>query len=376
MERRLLKGLDWRLLGVVLVLGLLGLLAVASATQFQRERPETWGFVLRQAAWLALGVGVMAASLAFDYHLLARWTRPLYALNLLLLLAVRLFGREALGARRWLQVGPLDLQPSELAKILLIVTLAAHLAAREGKMERWRDLLLSLLHVLPPVLLVLSQPDLGTSLVFVAILAGMLYVAGVPGRRLAGIGLAGLGAAVAAVVAHFRWGLWLPLRDYQLKRLIVFVDPESDPLGAGYHILQSKIAIGSGRLTGQGFFTGTQNRLSYLPEQHTDFIFAVIGEEWGFLGGALVILLFLLLLERGLRTLALARDLFGALLAAGAVSMIAFQVLVNVGMTMGVMPVTGIPLPFVSYGGSSMITNSLAVGLLLNVHLRRRKILF
>lgn len=376
MERRLLKNVDWRLVGLVLVLGLLGVLAVASATQFQRGRPETWGYAARQATWLAIGLGVLAASLAFDYHLLARWARPLYALNLLLLLAVRLAGREALGAQRWLQIGPIDLQPSEFAKVLLIVTLASQLSRQEGRMPRWRDLVLPALHALPPMLLVLSQPDLGTSLVFLAILAGMLYVGGVPGVRLAALGLGGLGAAVAAIAAHFRWGLWLPLRDYQLKRLIVFVDPESDPLGAGYHILQSKIAIGSGGLTGHGLFAGTQNQLNYLPEQHTDFIFAVIGEEWGFLGGALVILLYLLIVERGIRTVAQARDQLGALLAAGVVAMLAFQVLINIGMTMGVMPVTGIPLPFLSYGGSSLIANSVALGILLNVHLRRRKILF
>ncbi len=376
MERRLLKSLDWGLIGLVFTLGLLGLLAVASATQFRADDPETWSYATRQTVWFAVGLVILALSLTVDYHVLARWARPMYAVNLALLAAVRLFGSEALGAQRWIKLGPVEIQPSEFAKVLLIITLAAHLAAKEGRMTHWRDLGLPLLHVLPPMLLVLSQPDLGTSLVFVAILGGMLYISGVPGPRLAGIGAAGLAAVVAALIGHFRWGLRLPLEDYQLKRLIVFLNPESDPLGAGYHILQSKIAIGSGGLTGQGLFSGTQNQLNYLPEQHTDFIFAVIAEEWGFLGGLLVILLFFLILQRILRTVAEARDLFGSLLAAGIAAMFAFHLLVNIGMTMGIMPVTGIPLPFVSYGGSSMITNALAVGILLNVNLRRRKILF
>lgn len=376
MERRLLKSLDWGLIGLLFTLCLLGLLAVASATQFRVDDRETWGFALRQAVWLAIGLGAIALSLTIDYHGLARWARPIYAVNLMLLLAVRLFGSEALGAQRWLRLGPVEIQPSEFAKVLLIITLASLLASRQGRMSRWRDLGIPVLHVLPPMLLVLSQPDLGTSLVFVALLGGMLYVAGVPGLRLAAIGLGGLAAVVAAIVAHFRWGLWLPLRDYQLNRLIVFLDPESDPLGAGYHILQSKIAIGSGGLVGQGFFAGTQNQLNYLPEQHTDFIFDVIAEEWGFLGGIFVLLLFFLLLQRALRTAAEARDLFGALLAAGIATLFAFHLLVNIGMTMGIMPVTGVPLPFISYGGSAMITNLTAAGILLNVHLRRRKILF
>lgn len=376
MERRLLKNLDWMLIGLLIVLCLLGLLSVASATQFRLDDRTTWEYAVRQATWLVIALIMMVLSLTVDYRVFSRWTRSLYLFNVGLLIAVRLFGREALGAQRWLSLGPIDLQPSELAKLLLILTLAAHLSRKDGKVTEWRDLVLPVLHVAPLIVLVLTQPDLGTSLVFIAILGGMLYMAGVPGPRLAGIGLTGLAAGIGYIVAHLRWGLPLPLKEYQIQRLIVFANPESDPLGAGYHILQSKIAIGSGRFAGQGLFSGTQNQLNYLPEQHTDFIFAVIGEEWGLVGGLLMLTLFLLILQRGLHAAAEARDLYGSLLASGVVSMLGFHLLVNVGMTMGIMPVTGVPLPFVSYGGSSLLTNALAMGLLLNVYMRRHKILF
>lgn len=376
MEKRLLKNLDWTLLGAVVLLVALGLTMVASATQFKPADASTWGYVVRQAVWFGIGLAAMTVVVAVDYHVLARWTRGFYIVNLLGLLAVRLVGKETLGAARWIQVGPVVIQPSEFAKLLIIITLAAYLARREGDMRDWRDLVMPALHILPPMALILAQPDLGTSLVLVAILYGMLYVGGVPGARLAGLGLGGLALAVGYIIAHFQLGVPVPLKEYQLKRLIVFVNPESDPLGAGYHILQSETAVGSGRLLGRGLFAGTQNQLNYLPEQHTDFIFSVIGEELGFLGGVLVLGLFFVVLWRGLEAAAKARDLFGSLLAAGVVSMLGFHVLVNIGMTIGVMPVTGVPLPFISYGGSSLLTNSLAVGLLLNIYMRRQKILF
>lgn len=376
MERRLLKNLDWSLLIAFLALVGVGLMAVASATQVRLEDRSTWDFVVKQVTWLVLALPVLALVVALDYHLLARWSRALYVLNLLLLVAVKALGREALGAERWIQLGPVIIQPSEFAKILIIITLATHLARHEGKITSWGDLALPGLHILPPMLLVLLQPDLGTSLAFLAILWGMLYVAGAPGIRLLSLGILGLGLAIGVIAAHFQWGVPIPLKDYQLKRLTVFLDPQSDPLGAGYHILQSEIAIGSGGLTGEGLFGGSQNQLNYLPEQHTDFIFSVIGEELGFVGGVSVLVLFFFLLSRGLLAVGRARDLFGSLLAGGVVSLIGFHVLVNVGMTMGMMPVTGVPLPFISYGGSSLLTNTVAVGILLNVYMRRQKILF
>lgn len=376
MERKLLKNFDWILLGLMIVLAAIGLIAVATATGFRSDSPSTWNYFIKQVSWLAVGLTVLLVVLTVNYHVLFRWWHVLYVVNLGLLLAVRFFGREALGAQRWLQLGPVDIQPSELAKLIVIITLATQLARREGKARSWSDLGLALVHIAPPMLLVLLQPDLGTSMVFLAIMAGILYVAGFSGAKLVGLALAGLVAAVAYVAAHLKWGVPLPLESYQLKRLTVFLNPESEPLDAGYHIIQSKIAIGSGKITGQGLFNGQQNQLNYLPEQHTDFIFSVIGEEMGFVGGVIVLGLFLLILRRGLRVIAQARDIHGSLLGAGVVSMLAFHVLVNVGMTMGMLPVTGVPLPFVSYGGSSLLTNSIAIGLLLNIHMRRKKILF
>lgn len=376
MERRLLKNFDWVFLILVFCLVLIGLAAVASATQFRLSDRETWLFVKKQLLWFAVAILALVFTVVIDYHWLIRWARIFYVVNIILLLAVKFFGRQALGAQRWLQIGPMDIQPSEFAKLFMIITLAAYLSRYEGQMKDWKSMIFPAVHVLVPMGLILLQPDLGTAMVFVAILWGMYYAAGVPGVRLAAIGLTGIVAMVGYIMAHFKWGLPMPLKKYQLMRLVVFVNPESDPLGAGYHILQSQIAIGSGRFAGKGLFGGTQNQLNYLPEQHTDFIFSVIGEEAGFIGGAILLLLFFLLIARGLKVIGHARDLEGSLLAAGVVSMLAFHIFINIGMTIGVMPVTGVPLPFISYGGSSLLTNMVAMGLILNVNMRRQKILF
>ncbi len=375
-ERRLFKNFDWILLVLVLLVMLVGLFTVSSATQFELVDRSSWGFVQKQAMWMAVALLAMVVAIVVDYHVLIRWSRVFYVLTIGLLIAVQLFGREALGAQRWLQIGPIDMQPSEFAKLFLIIFLAAYLPRYSGSMKDWKTMLMPALLILVPMGLVVIQPDLGTTMVFVAILWGMFYVAGVPGGRLVALATVGLTIAVGYIIGHLRWGLPLPLKRYQLMRLIVFTNPEIDPLGAGYHILQSEIAIGSGRLMGKGIFGGAQNRLDYLPEQHTDFIFSVIGEEGGFIGGVTLLVLFFLMLSRGLQVVGHARDLEGSLLVAGILSMITFHIFVNIGMTIGLMPVTGVPLPFISYGGSSLITNAVAMGIILNVYMRRQKILF
>ncbi|MCR4398120.1 MAG: rod shape-determining protein RodA [Firmicutes bacterium] len=373
-ERRWKRDIDWALIGAVLALALLSLLTIASATQALSS--GDFSFVQRQALFVGLGIVAAAVAVTVDYSDLLKFSRFIYVGNLCLLASVLAWGRSSLGAQRWLELGPIALQPSELSKIGVVITLAAALVRREEEEKGWMTIVSGMLHVAPLTILVLKQPDLGTSLVFLAIAFGMFFVAGVPTRHLVlSLGL-GLGGAVGATVAHFRWGLPLPLKDYQLKRLLVFVNPGLDPLGAGYHIRQSMIAVGSGKLFGKGLFAGTQNQLRFLPFRHTDFIFSVVGEELGFAGSMVVLLLFAFIIWRGLRIAAAARDAFGALIAAGVVSMLAFNILVNVGMTVGVMPVTGIPLPFMSYGGSSLLTNMVGVGLMLNVHLRRHRILF
>lgn len=293
-----------------------------------------------------------------------------------MLASVLVLGQEAMGAQRWIQLGPFSFQPSEFAKIMLIVTFAGYLSSREGKLYRFRDLLPCFCYVGVPMLLVLVQPDLGTSLVFIAIMFGMLYAAGARPALLAGIMGSGIAVVVGSVWAHLKFGTWIPLHDYQLNRLTIFLDPWKDFQGAGYHMIQSQIAIGSSGLTGKGLLRGSQSIGQFLPIPESDFIFSVLSEQFGFLGAVFLLSLYFVLLYRVLKVSGDARDTFGMLLVVGVASMFGFHILVNVGMTMGIMPVTGLPLPLFSYGGSNMIVNLLALGLVLNVCMRREKILF
>ncbi len=297
-------------------------------------------------------------------------------------------GKAPTGAQSWIALGGFRLQPSELAKISLILTLSSFVSQRMNALRSFGLILQSLLVLALPVLLVLAQPDFGTALVMIAIWFGTLALAGARARH--------LGLVFACGVALFA-GMWnldrLPLerarpaavgrvlqkvalKDYQKRRLTSFLDPSADPLGTGYHIIQSKIGIGSGQLLGRGLFRGTQSRLRFLPERHTDFIFSVIGEELGLAGCTGVLLVFFFLFWRGLRVALRARDPLGSLLAAGAVTMLIFHAIVNIGMAVNIMPITGIPLPFVSYGGSNLVVSFIAFGLIENVHMRREKFVF
>lgn len=367
LNRRLLRNLDVTLIGVTLLLLVVSLVIIGSATHINTPSDDRYWYVQRQGLFALMNVFLIAGLLNFDYRTLGRFAQPLYLFNLAMLLAVMFVGQSALGAQRWIQVGPISLQPSEFSKLIMIVSLAKLLEGRTGKLRSFRDILPVFLYVGIPFLLVMKQPDLGTSLVFLAILFGMIFIAGISTRHLMAI----FGAALA-----FMPIFWHFLKDYQKKRLTVFLDPNVDPLGSGYHIIQSKIAIGSGMFLGKGLFGGTQSQLNFLPENHTDFIFAVIGEELGFVGAVVLLLLYFVLLYRGVKIAGEARDNFGSLLATGVTSMLAFHVLVNVGMTAGIMPVTGIPLPFMSYGVSALTTNLLSIGLLLNIYMRRQKIMF
>lgn len=361
---RRLRYLDWIFLGCTLALVVLGTVVVASATSSPHQ---PLGLLRPRLAHMTVGLLALAALAALPYHSLGQVWKALYAANLALLALTDLVGRTALGAQRWLTLGPVSLQPSELSKLALIVTLAWTLSQRREPFHRPTDLLPYLLHAVPPFVLVFLQPDLGTSLVFVAIVLGMLWAAGVPRRHLGGLVATGL------LATPFLWPL---LKPYQRTRLVVFLHPDLDPLGAGYNLIQSKIAIGSGGLWGKGLFAGTQNTLQFLPMQHTDFVFAVIGEELGFAGTVAVLALFWAWCVRGLQVAAAARDDFGRYLCVGVVSMVAFHTLVNVGMAVGLAPATGIPLPFISYGGTSLLVNLAGAGLVLGVGLRRPKILF
>jgi rod shape determining protein RodA len=367
LSHRLLRNLDYTVIIVTLLLLVVSLVIIGSATHINTPGEDRYWYVQRQGLFAVVNFLIVFFMLHFDYRSLGKYANILYGINLVMLLAVMVVGQSALGAQRWIQIGPINLQPSEFSKLIMIISLAHILDKRVDKLKSFKDIIPIFIFVGVPFLLVLKQPDLGTSLVFLAILFGMLFIAGINTRHL--MIIFGAGMALAPIFWHF-------LKDYQKKRLTVFLDPSVDPLGSGYHIIQSKIAIGSGMLFGKGLFAGTQSQLNFLPENHTDFIFAVIGEELGFIGAVLILLLYFILLYRGVKIAGAARDNFGTLLATGITSMLTFHVLVNVGMTAGIMPVTGIPLPLMSYGVSSLTTNMVSIGILLNIYMRRQKILF
>ena len=364
--KRFLKRLDYPLLFATLAIILYSLITISSATHINNAEAESLTFVKRQGLFALVNIGLAAFFLQFDYRGIQQYGQKLYIFNLVMLVAVMAFGTTALGAQRWLALGPIMIQPSEFSKLIVIICMAALLESRFGTLNSLRDLVPIALYIGVPFVLVLKQPDLGTSLVFMAIFFGMVIACGIRWRIVLGIIFAG--------IASFPI-LWnYVLKEYQKTRLYVFIDPNIDPLGSGYHIIQSKIAIGSGMLFGKGIFQGTQSQLNFLPENHTDFIFAVVGEEFGFVGATILLLLYLIILMRGIKIAKEAGDMFGRLLAVGITSMIAFHVLVNVGMTTGIMPVTGIPLPFMSYGVSALTTDILAIAILLNINMRKNKL--
>ncbi|MDP3487992.1 MAG: rod shape-determining protein RodA [Bacillota bacterium] len=365
-DRKLIRSLDWSLYGAYLFISLFGLLMIASASA-NNEFGDPLHYVRRQIMFMAIGHVLLIISLVIDYQFFANLSIPIYLVNLGLLAAVLVLGVKAGGAQRWINIGGFTLQPSEFAKVAVIVTLASAME-KLGKMDSIPKLIVVGIHVAIPMGLIVIQPDLGTSLVFVGILIAMLYAAGITRSLMAMMFVAGVSLAPV---------IWLNgLKAYQRTRLLVFLNPGSDLAGVGYHLQQSIIAVGSGLLTGRGLFNGPQSQLNFLPEQHTDFIFSVVGEELGFLGATLLIFALFFVIYRCLQASSVAKDAFGRYLAVGAATWIAFQTIVNTGMTAGIMPVTGLPLPFVSAGGSSYMALSIAIGLVLNVGMRHRKILF
>ena len=366
-NKRWLRRTDLVLIAAVAAIIIISLVIIGSATHINTPSEERYWFVQRQGIFAIINAGIVVFLMNFDYKMLKQYGHKMYAFNLIMLLAVMFVGQSALGAQRWIQLGPITLQPSEFSKLIMIVSLAALMEDKLGKINTLKDFLPIAAYVGIPFLLVLKQPDLGTSLVFMAIFFGMLFASGVRLKLLGGI----MAAGVAAMPL-----LWHFLKDYQKQRIMVFLDPNVDPLGSGYHIIQSKIAIGSGMLWGKGLFEGSQSQLNFLPENHTDFIFAVVGEELGFVGAVILLLLYLVVLRRGIKIAREAQDNFGMLMAVGITSMLAFHVLVNVGMTAGIMPVTGIPLPYMSYGISALTTNMMALAILLNIHLRSQTLQF
>jgi rod shape determining protein RodA len=349
-------------------LAVLGLAAIYSSTFASlRAQGLPEGLIMRrQLLNLGLGLAGMVAVALVDYRRLQAWAGVVFGVVVLVLgLLLTPLGSTSNGAQSWFNLGPYQVQPSEYAKVAMIVVLAAVFgSAREPPGLRQLGVGLAAMAVVSG--LILLQPDFGTFMVFVPILFGVLLVGGVRLRWLLVLALIGS----IGVVGMFKLNV---LREYQKERLTAFIDPSADPSGRGYtyNARQALIAIGSGGVTGKGYLRGTQTNLQYVPEQKTDFVFTVVGEELGFAGAMLLLALLALLAWRGLRIAAVARDPFGTLIAAGVVSMLVFQAFVNIGMTIGIMPITGIPLPFVSYGGSSLVSSFLAVGLLENVHMRR-----
>ena len=362
-----IRHLDPGLLLVTLLLSIYGVVMVHSATVGSQSAAglDPNAYFSRQAIFTIAGVIVLLGLSFFDYRFFAGISPVIYGVTIAtLVLVLTPVGTLRSGATRWIDLGPFEVQPSELAKIAVIIAVSAFLAQRKGDV-RAIDVAACLGIVAIPSVLIYVQPDLGSMMVFVALLGALLLAGGAKIRHFLFLGLCGL----IGIIVVLQAGL---LKDYQVQRLTSFLDPTPDVRSVGYNLVQSKIAIGSGGMQGKGLGgKNTQTSLDYVPEQHTDFIFTAVGEQLGFLGSATLLGLFAFLLWRALRIAALSRDLFGTLLASGVVALWAFQIFVNVGMTMGIMPITGIPLPFISYGGSSLITNYIAVGLLLNIHMRR-----
>jgi len=366
-RRRFLLDFDWWLLGAALLLALLGVLEIYSS----QPQEEFWR---RQLLWLGVALGAMFVTATVDYHRIVEAAPFIYGGCLFLLVLVLPFGQEVSGTRAWLGVGRFSIQPSEFAKVGTILMLALFLAERWEEHRREKHPYLTMREVLAasgivgmPVLLILLEPDVGTALTFFPILGGMLFVAGLRPRVIAA-GVVGVAVALS-LGWYFRHQV---LKPYQVQRIEVIFHPErADRRGYGYQTYQSMIAVGSGGLTGRGLFRGTQSRLRFLPKAYTDFIAAVVAEEWGFLGMVGVLALYAFLLLRALNHAKLARDFMGTLLVTGVVSVLGFHILMNLSMVMGLVPVIGIPLPLMSYGGSSLVATFIGLGMIANVRLHR-----
>jgi len=357
--------LDRVLLIMVLLVTVLGVMFIFSATYVRGTSGlEIDPLVVRQCLWSVAGLFVLILVANMDYIRMLDFAYIAYGINLLLLLFLLFFGGERYGAKRWIDLGLFSIQPSEFVKITVIFVLAAFLGEKRERIGSFSNYACALLLVVPAFLLIFLQPDLGTALVLIPVLFSILYLSGENVKYI---------AATMAIGVVSMPILWKLLKGYQKARLMVFINPDIDPLGAGYTIIQSKIAIGSGGIWGKGWLGGTQSHLRFLPERHTDFIFSVIGEEWGLFGALVLIGLYAVIILRGIRIISGVDDIYGKAIATGFVTLIAVQVLVNISMTIGLMPVVGLPLPFISYGGSNMIASMIGIGFLLSVSRRRKR---
>jgi rod shape determining protein RodA len=355
------RDFDWPLLAMVMTLCVISVFEIYSATHLTKYH----GFHTKQLYWIAGGMVAMFVMAKIDYHRLLDVVPWLYGVFMLLLIAVKLVGHKALGGRRWLKLGPILFQPSEWFKLVLIVLVARYFANLGGQSLTWRDIYKAIGLVGLPMLLVLSQPDLGTALTYSPILLAGLFLGGINWRQAAILGTVGVVALVGV------WSSGKVLKPYQKARLTSFINPDNDPKGSGYQVRQSLIAVGSGGVWGKGAQQGSQTQGDFLPIPHADFIFAAFSEEHGFVGALLVLLLYFVILMRLIQNAQTAADMPGTLLVMGVVAVLTFQIAVNVGMVIGFMPVTGIPLPLMSYGGSSVLFTFLALGVVMNVRMGR-----
>ena len=358
MDRRLLQNVDWLLLGAALFIIGLSLVCLWSLNPGRGISALMW----RQLSWVGVGLVGLLVVVSVDYRNLVRFAPVFYVVGVGLLLSVFILGRTVSGARRWIHVGPLTVQPSELFKLIFIITLAWALTSARGERLSRVALVGTFVLLGVPFFLVAKQPDLGTALVLVPVLGATLVGLGLRMKVLGGLALGSVALMPLA---------WFVLKPYQRDRLLVYLDPFRDPLGTAYNVIQAKIAIGSGQLLGKGIGGATQSRLAFLPERHTDFIFAVFAEMWGFLGCLVLIVAYALLVLRGFEIAAGTRETRGRILALGVTSVFAVQILINIGMVTGLLPIVGIPLPLMSYGGSSMVVSLTALGLLISIRMRQ-----
>lgn len=359
--RTWLREFDFLLFGAMMLLCIVGVVTIYCAA-YQLDVGAARPYHLRQMVWIVAGLVLMLPAITIDYRVLARLSWPIYGAVMLMLMLVLVVGTFGGGAQRWLGVGFLRAQPSEMMKLALLLLLAAVLNRQQERIQDGVVLFGVLLIALIPMALILRQPDLGTTLALVPMVAVLLYLSGAARRHL--MTLTGLGLGLLPLG-------WFMLEGYQKDRLLSFLHPSTDPLGSSYQLVQSRIAVGSGQWLGKGWLGGTQTQLNFLPVQHTDFIFSVYAEQWGFIGVLALLFLYAVLLVQGITIALNARDLLGSLLCMGVVTLVMVQVFINLGMTVGLVPITGLPLPFLSYGGSSLLMFMIAIGLVLNVRLRQ-----
>ncbi len=356
-DKRIIQHVDWwLLLSLLLIMGL-GFINLNSAS-IATGYPFQW----KQLQWYSAGLVLMAVMILFDYRVLLRYAVHIYSLVLALLVLVLVVGKTVGGSQRWLPLGFFNLQPSEFAKLAIVILVARIIALDRKESYAFRDLLRLAALLFPPVILINLQPDLGTSLLLIAIAGSMILLATIRWTTV---------VTIACVCVGGLPLVWKFLKPYQRRRIEIFLNPENDPLGSGYHVIQSKIAVGSGQVFGKGYGKGTQAHLDFLPEVHTDFAFSIWAEEWGFVGAVILVILFAVLLWRCVSIAASTRERFGTFLVFGSAAMIFWQVFINTCMVTGLMPVVGIPFPFISYGGSSVLTACMGLGLVLNVRARR-----